>query len=231
MSIDSTKPTSRRGYVSKAEIAEFTGALVGTITDKLVDMSEEMIDNYVGFIKKFIHCEIKQKAVGGGANTLTLNTLHQNQYYNDYFKNCEVEIIGGTGEGQRKKITGSTYAGVITIDSNWTTQPDSTSFYVIYQLAKFPRLEDVQFDNLNTPYTYYKRIPEEIKRAVCAQYEFIIEMGEDYFNGSKLEKQSESIGDYSYSNANNAVGITKMISTKAKSYLNGIINRTGKIVC
>jgi len=230
MSVTSTKPTSRRGYVSKAEVAEYTGADVATITDDKINKAEELIDGFVGYHQKFIAQELNGKATGAGSASLTLDVLHQNIYDNDYFALCEVEIIGGTGAGQRRKITTSTRAGVLTVDTAWATALDTTSYYVIYQLGKFPRLQDVVFDGNNTPNTYYKRIPEAIKRATCAEYEYIVELGDSFFAGGGDSKISETIGDYSYTNADGEVTEDDLVSTKVQSLLSGYIKRTGKII-
>lgn len=230
MSVTSTKPTSRRGYVSKAEVAEYIGADVATVTDAIIGKAEELIDGFVGYHKKFFENEIHGKATGAGANTLTLDILHQNIYDNDYFALCEIEIIGGTGAGQRRKITASTRAGVLTLDANWTTSLDTTSYYQIYQLGKFPRKQDVVFDGNNSPNTYYKRIPEAIKRATCAEYEYIVELGDSFFAGGGDGKLSETIGDYSYTNADGEVTEDDLVSTKVQNLLSGYVKRTGKII-
>lgn len=230
MSVNSTKPTSRRGYVSKTEVAEYIGADVATVTDAIIGKAEELIDGYVGYHTKFMEQKIHGKATGAGSATLNLDVLHQNIYDNDYFALCEVEIIGGTGAGQRRKITASTRAGVLTLDSAWTTGLDTTSYYEIYQLGKFPRKQDVVFDGTNSPNTYYKRIPEAIKRATCAEYEYIVEVGDSFFAGGGDSKVSETIGDYSYTNAEGEVTEDDLLSTKVQSLLKGYIKRTGKII-
>lgn len=230
MSITSTKPTSRRGYVSKEEVADYTGAVVGTITDAIIQKAEEIIDGIVGYHEKFMPNVVEGKVSVATANTLTLEDTHQNTNQNDYYVLCEVEIIGGTGAGQRRKITGSTLAGVLTVDTNWTTQIDSTSIYKIYQLGKFPRQQDIYFDSRNTPNTYYKTIPDAIKRAVCAEYEYILEMGDSFFAGGGDSVISERIGDYSYQNADGDVSEDDLVSNKVKLLLTGYIKRTGKII-
>lgn len=69
-------------------------------------------------------------AQAGAASTITLaagsNTT--NGFYNQQY----VYINGGTGIGQRKRITG--YVGatkVATVDSAWTTNPDAASTYIV----------------------------------------------------------------------------------------------------
>lgn len=232
MPVSSTVPTSRRSYLSQSELAQFANITItdATEADDQISQAEEMIDQYVGAQQRFYPYTLNGKAVSGGASTITLSTLHQNTMQIDYLKWCEIEIIGGTGAGQRRKITGQTYAGVITVDSAWSTAPDSTSVYKIYQLGKFPRPKDVFFDGDTTPNQYYKSIPENVKRAVAAQVEFIIEMGSRFFSSDQIEKQSESIGDYSYTNAANYQGVSRLIAPKAKMLLRGIRNITGEIV-
>lgn len=230
MSITSKVATSRRGYVSKAEIAEALAVAENTISDEKLSRAEELIDAYVGAQVKFFQSNLTGRASAGGAATLDLQTDQQNLFDVDYFKGCEIEILGGVSAGDRKKITGSTKEGRITVDSNWTATPDATTFYSIYQLGKFPRQQDVVFYSQNTPYTYYKRIPEPIKRAVVMEYEFIENMGDDFFAGDQLGKQSESIGDYSYTNATESTGVQGLIAPKVKILLRGIRNRTGRII-
>ncbi len=222
---------SKRNYLTQAELSEFADITVTdpTEADDQISMAEELIDGFVGFQEKFYKSSLTALAASGGANSLTLSSEHQNTYNADYFAGCQVEIIGGTGSGQRRIISSSTKAGVITTTENWTTAPDSTSFYKIYQLGKFPRRCDVHFDSISGADKHYKSIPEAVKRATAAQVEYVINMGVDFFSGADSDKQSESIGDYSYSNAPGSVGSNKLIAPKAKMLLRGIRNIKGTI--
>lgn len=233
MPISSAKPTSRRGYLSQSELSQFADVTItdASEADDQISQAEEMIDSFVGAQKKAVPEIVTGLcSSAGGSDTLYLETDQQNVFQNDYFKGCEVEIIGGTGEGQRRRISASDYVtGKITVADNWTTAPDTTSFFKIYQLGKFPRFNDVFFDSEHTPNTYYKSIPEAVKRAVAAQVAFIIQMGDAFFHSDKIDKQSESIGDYSYSKGQGSTGPYKMIAPRAKLALRGIINRVGEI--
>lgn len=220
---------SRRNYVTVAEVLEMAGF---SPTDVQISEAEEIIDAYVGAQKKFFDHPLDGRASAGGASTITLQAKEVNVHDVDYFKWCEVEIIGGTGVGQRRIITASTLAGVLTVASAWTTAPDSTSFYRIYQLGKFPRYCDVTFYSEQAPSTYYKQIPEAVKRATAAQCEYIQTMGDAFFASDRSEKTSESIGDYSYtkggSNSQSVqTSVASMIAPKAKALLRGIVNRLG----
>jgi hypothetical protein len=84
-------------------------------------------DVYVG---KFQPLTNTGTAQGGGSNTITLasGANASNNWYIYY----TVAIISGTGAGQVNQITG--YVGstkVATMANNWTTNPDSTSVYVV----------------------------------------------------------------------------------------------------
>jgi|GEM_PF-5125872 len=69
-------------------------------------------------------------AQGGGANTITLNTLASAQN-NIYLGQC-IFIVAGTGADQARMVIG--YNGgtkVATVDANWIIQPDNTSVYAM----------------------------------------------------------------------------------------------------
>jgi len=69
-------------------------------------------------------------ATAGAAGTIT-DTLNRKES-DDYWKGGVIEILSGTGAGQKRDITGSVQlTGVITITPNWTTTPDNTSIYRI----------------------------------------------------------------------------------------------------
>lgn len=222
---------SKRGYLTISELEEFADITVtnDTEAEDRISQAEEIIDLYVGFQEKAVGFDFYGLTSAGSATTLTLQANHQNVYEKDYFKGCMVEIVGGTGVGQRSVCTGSTKAGVLTLQDTLSTALDSTSFYKIFQLGKFPRQEDAWYDSENNTDTWYKTIPEEVKRAVAAQVEYVIEMGDSFFASDKSEKKSESIGDYSYTNADTGT-IEKLIAPKAKMFLRGIRNRKGAII-
>ena len=232
MGVTSTQPTSRRGYLSQGELEQLANITITDTTeaDDRISQAEEMIDAYVGAQDKHMDWVVRGLAAAAGSTSLTLETSQQNTYDIDYFKLCEIEILGGTGVGQRRKITASTKAGVLTVDSAWVTTPSIDSFYKISQIGKFPRTCDVETYTSGANTTYYKAIPEAVKRAVAAQIEYVIEMGDAFFAGYKSEVQSESIGDYSYAKGKGVSSISKLISPKAKIILKGIYNRTGTIV-
>ncbi len=234
MGVLSTLPTSRRCYLSQAELAQYADITITDTTeaDDRISQAEEIIDAYVGPQGRFLDYDIYGLAASGASTSLTLETAQQNNYDINFFKWTEVEIVGGTGVGQRRTVTGSTKAGVLTV-ATWTSTPDSTSFYRIYQLGKFPRQCDVVTYSTGVPSQYYKQIPEAIKRATAAQVEYIIAMGDAFFKTDQSDKVRERIGDYEYENSASGVGKTgtiKLIAPKARTLLKGYKNRTGRIV-
>jgi len=231
MGVTSTLPSSRRGYLSQDELKQYVNITINDIAeaDDVINQAEEMIDGFVGYQNKFMVEKVEGRMAANTPTSFTLQSNQQNNYDINYFSLCEIEIIGGTGQGQRRKITTSTKAGVQTIDVAWTTTPSTDSFYRIYQLGKFPRACDVVSYSEQTPTTYYKQIPEAVKRAVAAQIGFMIEMGDAYFAGSKSDYQSESIGDYSYSKGAGSNN-DRLIGPRVQTLLNGIYKRTGRLL-
>lgn len=222
---------SRRGYLTQAELADYADITIvdSTEADDQIGQAEELIDAYVGAQKKFLSYEMRGVVRAGGTTTFTLDPTQQGSLQADYLKGCWVEILGGTGEGQRRKITGQTLAGVATVESAFSPAVDTTSYYRIWQLGKFPRDCDVSYDALYN-LKYYKAIPEAVRRAVAAQVQFIVEMGASFFANDKTDMMSESIGDYSYTRGQSSQGISKLIAPKARTLLRGIMNRTGVIM-
>lgn len=230
MGVDTTYPASRRGYLSQDELKQYADI---TVSDSVeaedrISQAEELIDAWVGYQERFMEQVIQGLASAGTTNTLTLESIQQNIFDIDYLKLCQIEILGGTGAGQIRKITANTRAGVITVDEDWDTTPDSTSFYKIYQLGKFPRRQDVTSHITSGITTIYKSIPEAVRRAVAAQVQYVIEMGDAYFSTDKSELTGENIGDYSYSKKGG--GIHNLVAPKTKLLLRGIKNRLGTIV-
>lgn len=226
--------TSKRQYLSQDELAEYADI---TITDEneadtKISQAEELIDAYVGFQHRAVNDRIEGRVASATSTTVTLEASnHQNVYQKDYLRYCQIEIVGGTGVGQRQIITGSTYAGVVTTAA-WTTTPDSTSYYKITQLGKFPRSQDQYFDGNASPQVYVKSIPEAIKRATAAQVEYIINQGDEFFSTDQSSIQSEHIGNYSYTRGSDggSAGTINLIAPKAKSLLKGIVNRKGTMI-
>jgi len=96
------------------------------------EMEEEKTVDYdytLGDFQNFIHGGTAQ---GGGVDTITLSQDASDQ--DGEYEDMVVRIVSSTGEGQKILITdyvGSTREA--TVVQNWTTEPDSTSEYEIYE--------------------------------------------------------------------------------------------------
>lgn len=222
---------TRRQYITEDQIEEFSNITVtdaNEATDR-ANWAEEMIDAYVGPQQKHVNHRYEGKATGGTTTTLidTSSDSSLNYFEDDYFTYCEVEIIGGTNKGQKRRISAyDKSTNTVTVSSAFSSAIDNTSVYVIRQLGKFPRREDVH--HIDTEDKYYKTIPEAVTRATLAQLEYIIEKGDDFFAGAS-EYQSESIGSYSYT-MKEGRSANRLISPHAKELLRGIMNRKGRMI-
>jgi len=85
-------------------------------------------------------------ATAGAAGSLT-DTKRREE--DNYWKGGTIEIVAGTGIGQKRDITGFTQStGVFTITPNWGTTPDTTSVYVV--VRSFTKKIQAAFDSLCT---------------------------------------------------------------------------------
>jgi len=217
---------TKRGYVTKAEVETYCDINILDDTEAIerIEMAEEIIDEYVGFQRKFLQYDYYGIAESGTTTTLTdtsndstINALSENM-----LSYSVLEIISGTNAGESRIITGSSTAGVVTVNSAFTSAIDSTSVYRIYQLGKFPRESDYQMvDSI-----YYKYIIEKVKKATLAQVKYMIEMGDDFFT-SGSDKVNENIDGYSYTVKD---GTRRLVAPKARDYLHGIMNRKGTLI-
>lgn len=68
-------------------------------------------------------------ASAGGASTITVTS--PNFYRTNKFRGGYIQLTGGTGSGQRRKIVSHTLT-VITVDRAWSTNPDATTTFNIW---------------------------------------------------------------------------------------------------
>ena len=73
----------------------------------------------------------------------------------DVDSNWKISIYDGTGKGQLRNVSSAASGGIITISAAWTTNPDTTSKYCLWnptdQRADWMRVEDCYFDMLEYP--------------------------------------------------------------------------------
>lgn len=217
----------RRHYIETSDVSGSTTAQV--------QLAEELIDRYVGpqdkHIKSIYHGEVT--AVTNSNKTIAdTSSDTQLSIEDNYFANCVLEIIGGTGVGSRAVIESSDKSDkTVTLRAALATTPDTTSVFKIYQLAKFPRRKDIYVSPTNT--VYYKSIPEAVREACIAQVKFIIAQGDSFFTTDDGDKQSESIGNYSYSiggSGGSMSALVRLIAPQARTLLRGIKNSKGNML-
>lgn len=226
--------TSRRNYLTIAQLEEFADITVTNNAEAYdrISMAEELIDAYVGSQDKAFRSELRGEVTGVSGTTIydTYAGSGFNAIDNTY-QGCMLEIVGGAGSGQSARIISSNRtASSVTIEAAFTVQPNTTSVYRVYQLAKFPRQKDVSWNRLGT--ALYKIIPEAVQRATAAQVAFMIEMGDSYFSNSNSDFQSENFLNYSYARGTGADGqssVVKLLAPRARTLLRGITNRKGTI--
>lgn len=84
---------------------------------------------------------VSSTATSGGNNTLSDSTKN---WTTDEWADYRVKIVSGTGVGQWKRIISNT-SNQLTVDSNWTTNPDGTSVYNIIKTTYIQRDNLVAF--------------------------------------------------------------------------------------
>lgn len=224
---------SRRGYLTIEELEEYADITVTNDTEAYdqISQAEEIIDAYVGPQQKAIDLIYEGEVSSvSGTTIFDIGSGTSLEVTDDFYKGAEIEIIGGTGAGQRRTISASSKTNKsITVSTAFSPAPDTTSVFRIYQLGKFPRAVDSGLNRAST--RYYRSIPEAVRRAVAAQVEFMMAKGAGYFTGD-ADKQSESFLNYSYSLAESATSlsdIAKLVAPKARTLLRGITNRRGQM--
>lgn len=221
----------RRYYIQTADFP--AGA-----TEAQVALAEELIDRYVGPQNKFLRYEthgIITSLLNAGKTivddgSLTSNSTNLDQQ-NGLYSGAVLEMISGAQAGKRGVLESSSRTDKsVTLKAALSSNPAVGDYFKIYQLAKFPRREDIYStpDGLN----YYGSIPEVVREAVVAQAAFIKAKGDAYFTGDAAEMQSESFLNYSYTRGGTGSGgssMSNLISPQARTLLRGIVNRTGRL--
>lgn len=226
---------SARRYTTIAEVQQYADVTSTNDTEfeDRISQCEELIDAYVGVQERFIDDEVVSSVTAVNGLTITdTSSTSQLQATDDTYAGCYIEIIGGSGIGNRRWIVSSSYANKSITYEGSSIGADTTSVYRIFQLGKFPRCADARLHLTK----YYKVIPEPVKRAVAAQMEFLINQGDAYFGTAASDLQSENIGNYSYSKGGSSadgaatLSVVKLIAPKAKTLLRGYKNITGSMV-
>ncbi len=220
---------TKRNYLPLATVQVQTAA--ADIND--LDFAEQLIDNYVGYQNKHVAVEHRGQITAlTGSDKIFADTSSNSQLNltDNYFKNCVIEMVSGGQAGNVRAITSSDKDDkTVTIATAFDSAPAVGDYFKIYQLGKFPRHKDVGTDPSGT--IILKSIPQAIKDAVLAQVAFQAQMGDAYFAGDDSDKESESIGNYSYSRGSaGATSSVKFVAPRARILLRGIKNLTGRLI-
>lgn len=136
--------------VNSAGLISIDSGNVGKVRSGIIDLGQDYLierldinnvfDFSNGVINKLIDSS-STRAVGTSqsatSTTITLSATSLVSEDNNYYNGMEIRIVGGTGEGQVREVTG--YVGstkVATVDSAWDTEPDSTSQYEIIEKGR-----------------------------------------------------------------------------------------------
>ena len=211
-----------RSYITIDELQTYADVGIDdtTYAQEQIAQAEEIIDSFVGTQKKFFASWVFGQATDGSTSTL-VDTSGDTPFTqpDNFFKWLHVEIVAGTNEGLIRQIKSYDKATkTITLAEDFPAAIDSTSVFKIYQLAKFPRLCDVFAKNG----VVYKSIPQDLKRAVAAQVEYLITQGPEFFQGT-TDLSTETVDNYS----NVAKPAARLIAPKARELLRRITNRKG----
>lgn len=110
-----------------------------------IPITDEDLYNELEALRK-ANYQASATATAGAAGSLT-DTKRREE--TNFWKGGTIEIISGTGIGQKRDITGFTQStGVFTITSVWTTNPDTTSIYLA--VKSFTKKIQAAFDNICT---------------------------------------------------------------------------------
>lgn len=225
---------TKRNYITISELEQYANI---SVTDEaeaydVIEQAEEIIDQYVGPQARFLYHPRRGEVTASAPNKIFDTGGGPLNVRDNYYVGCELEIIGGTGLGEVRTITASNMnEQSITYDGD-DIEVGLDTAYLIRQVGKFPRQQDASTNRAGT--YQYKTVPEAVKRAVAAQVAFMIAMGNGFFASDQTDKQSESIGNYSYSKGGNGTAgsstMTKMVAPIARTLLRGYKRSGGRLI-
>jgi len=120
--------------------------LFDVVLSKLaICITDEDLYNELESLRK-ANYQASDLATAGAAGSLTDTKRRE---ADNFWKGGTIEIIAGTGIGQKRDITGFTQStGVFTVTPNWATNPDTTSMYIV--VKSFTKKIQSAFDAICT---------------------------------------------------------------------------------
>lgn len=145
-------------YVVKPSVLYISTTLCPLITK--ITKSRPVTDVSSGIVIPYdVNLVYAGKATGGGAATITLaaSVVDTDQ---TVFNGLKVTILAGTGVGQTATVasTGNNWDNatkVLTVSTNWTTQPDNTSIYNVLYITDTPNITTITPTSVGTDLTAY----------------------------------------------------------------------------
>lgn len=143
-------------YVTSAEVlalAGITSTEVGTTTvDAIIQVAEAYVDKFT----KTTYWSLQTSVTATSATDTTVVKTSAG-WTADAYNNMYVWVYSGTGAGQVRKITDTT-TDTLTVDEEWSTNPDDTSVIRICYVGRDPRRTEVR-DGNNTDTMYLMHYP------------------------------------------------------------------------
>jgi len=136
-------------------------------------------------------------ATAGGNNTLTDSGATFNTT-GDGLTSIYVKILSGTGIGQERRISSNT-TNILTVSSNWTTNPDATSVYAIGYITSYWKSKWFDWDTLkdkllrkiravykiaSSDYSLYAKIYQNFSSTVSQTKYFDLDESDGFYNAN-----------------------------------------------
>jgi len=104
------------------------------IVDHMLSNTDSGDFTSIPFVFGVSRKEAQGIAQSGGVSAITLDAA--DAAIDDFYNGMLIEIVGGLGQGQIRKISDFVnLSNVATVSAAWSTQPDDTSQYIIYGTA------------------------------------------------------------------------------------------------
>jgi hypothetical protein len=126
--MDSLNKNGKKFKVASFGISGYTTAQMLGNSKRFMQKNTPILGIIYGGVND-VYTNITGTATAGTANSITLQST-ASAIFNSYVGQ-QITITSGTGSGQTKTITSYSSSRVATVDSAWSTNPNSTSVYSI----------------------------------------------------------------------------------------------------
>lgn len=151
-------------YCSTSDVYATSGLTTSEVSEKTVEL---LIKGAQAEVDRFTNTtywnELANGTASAGANTSLTDsskTFAGNEYKDSY-----LWIYSGTGSGQVRSIASNT-GTVITVDTAWDTNPDTTSKYRVFYSATNPYVENELRDGEDASIIFLDKYPVQVVEAI-----------------------------------------------------------------